>query len=102
MMGIGINKIELIVGQYMNRSRVLGKEIQLDFFNEVKELKPALTDDEFCLLIGITRKTLNNKLSKGCSLPNYIRIPGGRSRLWPTSEIASWLSESQEAKNENV
>jgi len=96
MTGIGINKIELLVGQYVNKSRVQKNEVQMDFFEEVKGLKPALTDDEFIFLIGVTRKTLNNKVSKGDSLPGHIKVPGGRSRLWPVSEIATWLSESQE------
>lgn len=55
-----------------------------------------LTDDDICALLGINRKSLNNKICHGGNLPPYIKIQGGRRRLWPTEEVDRWLNTQWE------
>jgi hypothetical protein len=65
--------------------------------NEIETVFGPYTDDKaICELLKINQKTLNNKVCKGDSLPNFIKLPGSRSRLWPVSGVVCWLSESQE------
>lgn len=52
-----------------------------------------LTDDDICRLLGINRKSLNNKICKGDSLPKHLKLPGGRNRIWPADEVDRWLNE---------
>jgi len=57
-----------------------------------KHFGPHLSDHEICRLLRVSQKTLNNKVCRGDDLPEFIKPPGCRHRLWPASDVIDWLS----------
>lgn len=53
-----------------------------------------LTDDDICRILGITRKSLNNRICRGDhNLPRHLKLPGGKRRIWPRDEVNRWLND---------
>ncbi|WP_162932614.1 helix-turn-helix transcriptional regulator [Solimonas sp. K1W22B-7] len=53
-----------------------------------------MTTDEVARLLGITKRTLSNRLSKGDACPPHTRL-SQRRRIWLRSVVMAWLSENQ-------
>lgn len=42
------------------------------------------------MLLGMAKKTLQNRVSMGASVPSYIGIPGYRGR-WLREDVEQWV-----------
>ena len=54
-----------------------------------------LSDMDITEILGISQRTLNNKVCRGDDLPVYIKPRGCRKRLWPKPLVQEWLSTSR-------
>ncbi len=56
----------------------------------IENRKKYLSDDETALVLGISKKTLQNRISMGLPVPPYIAVPGSRRR-WLTKDVEAWI-----------
>lgn len=56
--------------------------------------KGYMDDSDITGLLGISQRTLNNKVCRGDDLPKYIKPRGCRRRIWPTEAVQEWLSST--------
>jgi len=61
--------------------------------NANHSLRSYLNDQEVANMLGISLKSLRNKINLQHPLPTYICPPSSRTRLWPEDDLHAWLSE---------
>lgn len=69
----------------------LRKEIRKENFLN----KTYLDDNDITDLLCVSQRTLNNKVYRGDDLPEFIKLPGCRKRIWPAESVKEWLFASR-------
>lgn len=58
-----------------------------------------LNDSDITHLLGISQRTLNNKICRGDDLPEFIKLRGCRRRIWPFEAVQIWLDSPEDGAN---
>ncbi len=63
-----------------------------NYTNDKQKYKQQyFSDSDVATLLGISLKSLRNKLHLERPLPPYIKLPFSRKRLWPVLKVHEWL-----------
>lgn len=66
------------------------------------DLPRYLSDQNVADILGISLKSLYNKINLQHPLPTYICPPSSRVRLWPEKDFHEWLSQFRSETSTSV